>query len=325
MKTLYIETACTDPHRNLALEELLLRDLPPDSVCLYLWQNQNTVVIGRHQNPWRECRVQLMEQEGAILARRLSGGGAVYHDLGNLNFTFVSDRRHYDLHRQLGVVLSAVRSLSIPAEFTGRNDLTADGGKFSGNAFCFRERTAFHHGTLLLSADIGKMGRYLQVSSEKMQSKGIDSVRARVVNLTEFNPAITVDTMKQALKTAFDIEYGGPLELLTETDAADPGELERIARRNASWEWRFGHTPRFDIELDNRFVWGGVTLALTVRDGRVQAAACWSDAMDEAFISSIAPALTGVPFSPASLAEAVAALQGAEAADLAAWLREKDF
>lgn len=325
MRTLYLESGGADPYQNLALEEKLLDGIGPDAVCLYLWQNRNTVVIGRHQNPWYECRVRLMEDEGCALARRLSGGGAVYHDLGNLNFTFAMDRRHYDLNRQLSVVLAAVRSLSIPAEFSGRNDLTVNGCKFSGNAFCFRERSAYHHGTVLLSADMIRLGRYLQVSREKMMSKGIRSVRSRVINLTELNPAITANVMKQALVNAFAGEYGGPVTALSPADVAEPGALEEAAARYGSWEWRFGSTPRFDVEIHRRFDWGDVVLAMSVRDGRVGQAACWSDAMDEAFIGRVAPALTDVPFNPAALAGAAAGLGTQMAADMAAWLREKEF
>lgn len=325
MNLQYLTTAHTDPHRNLALEEALLQGVAPDAVCLYLWQNQNTVVIGRNQNPWRECRVRLMQDEGCALARRLSGGGAVYHDLGNLNFTFVMDRRHYDLSRQLSVVLSAVRSLSVPAEFTGRNDLTAGGCKFSGNAYCFREKTAFHHGTLLLRADLAKLERYLQASPAKIRSKAIQSVRARVVNLADFNPSVTVDIMKQALLTAFGVEYGGPVSVLSEEEAAPPEALSAAAARYGSWEWRFGNTPRFDTELSRRFEWGETTLELSVRDGRVIQAACWSDAMDEAAVRRIAPALEGASFHPAALANALIPLDGEIAGDIAGWLREEEL
>ena len=173
----------TDPYRNLALERYLTETVPEDACVLYLWQNQNTVVIGRNQNAWKECRTGLLEQEGGVLARRLSGGGAVFHDLGNLNFTFSVTEENYDLRRQQQLILTACRLLGLRAELSGRNDLLAEGRKFSGNSFYAHNGRAFHNGTLLVDADMTKMGRYLSPSTAKIASKGVDSVRSRVVNL----------------------------------------------------------------------------------------------------------------------------------------------
>ncbi|MEI6309433.1 MAG: lipoate--protein ligase, partial [bacterium] len=201
--TRVLRTYSLDPFHNLALEEFLLDDVTGHAAAgchaaagylatLYLWQNENTVVIGKNQNPWRECRLEQLEAEGGKLARRLSGGGAVFHDLGNLNFTFLLPRADYDLSRQLRVILEAARAVGVPAEMSGRNDLTATGRKFSGNAFYLRKETAFHHGTILVNADFQKMSRYLQPSAEKMRAKGVESVRARVVNLSELSPGLGV-------------------------------------------------------------------------------------------------------------------------------------
>ena len=143
-----------DPHRNLALETALMDAIQPGDMCLYLWQNQHTVVIGRNQNAWKECRCELLHEEGGTLARRPSGGGAVYHDLGNLNFTFAASPERYDLNKQLGMILDALAIAGIRAEFTGRNDITIDGRKFSGNAFKHSKNCSLQHGTLLVSADM---------------------------------------------------------------------------------------------------------------------------------------------------------------------------
>lgn len=195
-----------NPWHNLAVEELLFETLDRDEIVFYLWQNQNTVVIGRHQNAWQECRVKLLEDEGGRLARRSTGGGAVFHDLGNLNFTFVVSREHYDVHRQLEVIRRAVATFGIDTAFTGRNDLvvTSNGAKFSGNAFKFSGNVGLHHGTVLVDADMTKLGRYLVPGSEKLKAKGIESVRSRVCNLAELNPSVTItaliDAMEMALK-----------------------------------------------------------------------------------------------------------------------------
>ena len=199
--------AGTDPYENLALEQTLLERVREQECILYLWQNARTVVIGRNQNPWKECRTALLEEEGGHLARRLSGGGAVFHDLGNLNFTFLMREADYDLDRQLTVIETACRSLGIPVERSGRNDLLADGRKFSGNAFYHHNGRAYHHGTLMVDVDLEMVQRYLSPSKAKLAAKGVDSVRSRVVNLREFVPTLTVRQLSDALTAAFAEVY----------------------------------------------------------------------------------------------------------------------
>lgn len=317
----------TDPWYNLALEEHLLDTVRKDECVFYLWQNQHTVVIGKNQNAWRECRTDLLEQEGGKLARRSSGGGAVYHDLGNLNFTFVVDREYYDLHRQLGVILHAVNSFGLSASFSGRNDLVLNDQKFSGNAFLQRSGEALHHGTLLLHVDMSKLSRYLQVSAEKMQAKGVASVRSRVTNLCD-HADITLKRMEEALADSFALEYGKP-------DVLAPSDLDRDAvqkkyEKYSSWEWNYGKTPKFDITLDTRFAWGGVEMGLSLNCGVITECRVFSDAMDQAFVENLAPALTGCPFSSCAMADRVRGLAcGEDTAcireELADWLMQKGF
>ena len=178
--TRILVTDCTNPHRNLALEDALLTNLPDGQALLYLWQNKHTVVIGAGQNAWRECHTQLLESEQGTLARRSSGGCAVYHDLGNVNFSFIVPREDYDVQRQLRVVLDAVRTLGIDAEPSGRNDLTAQGRKFSGNAFRLLKHSALHHGTLLVHVDMQKLPRYLNVAPDKLKAKLYNAGASRV-------------------------------------------------------------------------------------------------------------------------------------------------
>lgn len=308
MERFYIcESPSFDPYYNLALEQYLLESVR-DCVILYLWQNQNTVVIGRNQNPWRECRTALLESEGGHLARRLSGGGAVFHDLGNLNFTFLLPQDQFDIAKQTRVVQAAVASFGIDVEWSGRNDLLANGRKFSGNAFYKNGKQAYHHGTLMVSADLEKLGRYLSPSKSKMQSKGVDSVRSRVGNLSELNPEITIESLKRALAEAFGQVYG-PVQRL---EAIDEAAVAQIARRNRSWEWNFGQKVPFTAACEARFPWGGVELQLRVEHGVVREAKAYSDAMDWAVAPALEQALTGCRFEKAALHTAVCGMDREE-------------
>ena len=168
-----IRTDGTVPYDNLALEEFLTLHAREGECILFLWQNLNTVVIGRNQNAWEECRVRTFRESGGYLARRLSGGGAVYHDLGNLNFSFAVRKPDYDTARQSEVILRAVRMLGIPAERTGRNDFEAEGRKFSGNAFYEQKGCCCHHGTLMMQVNLDRLEQVLTVPSAKLRSRGV--------------------------------------------------------------------------------------------------------------------------------------------------------
>ena len=312
-----------DPWRNLAVEELLFEGLGNGECVFYLWQNRNTVVVGRHQNAWKECRVRLLEDEGGRLARRSSGGGAVYHDLGNLNFTYLIGRKDYDVRRQLEVVRQAVAAFGVEAAFSGRNDLLAGGAKFSGNAFRFTDRVGMHHGTLMVDVDMDRVARYLAPDPGKLRAKGIESVRSRVRNLAEINPSITIDALRDALIQEFSTEFGR-YEVLRVSEL-DPDALREKTEKFASWDFRLGRALPFDATLERRFSWGGVTLALKLREGRVAQTSVYSDAMDVDLIDRIPPALVGARYDNASLARAVRQVGGAQAEDLAGWLMEESL
>lgn len=284
-----------DPCRNLAVEQFLLEHMARDRCVLYLWQNENTVVIGRNQNPWKECRTALLEEEGGHLARRLSGGGAVFHDLGNLNFTFLMPQEDFDIDRQLTVIQKAVELYGLKPERSGRNDVLIQGSKFSGNAFYKNGRQAYHHGTLLVAVDKEKLGRYLSPSKAKLQAKGVDSVRSRVANLQDHAPEITVDGLKDALKKAFALVYGGEAEVLTD-DQLDQQKIEDLRLQYESWDWRFGQKQGFSISWEDRFPWGGVQLCLEVKNGTIAQAKVYTDAMDWTLAEGVETALAGCPF-----------------------------
>ena len=329
-KTQIIRTNTADPWWNLAVEEYLLGSQGKDEFILYLWQNQNTVVIGKNQNAWRECRTGLLEKEGGKLARRLSGGGAVFHDMGNLNFTFLMNRNDYNFEKQIGVIVKAVNKVGIKAEMSGRNDIVVSGKKFSGNAFCFKKNNAYHHGTILISADFGKLSRYLQVSEEKIRSKGIESVKSRVANLSEYKPGLSIDEMSDALIEAFEEIYGKSDKTWHDVDWMDRDTLLRLYEKYSSWDWRYGETPKFDIEFSERFKWGGVEIGLKLENGRISKAYVYSDAMDEEFIGMLPESLKGCIFVQDSMAGCILDLRvdkdkRSMQEDIAGWIKNKNF
>lgn len=302
------ETAQTDPHRNLAAEKHLMDITKPGECLLYLWQNKNTVVIGKNQNPWLECRTSLLEEEGGKLARRLSGGGAVFHDLGNLNFTFIMCKEDYDLDKQISVIQTACHLAGIAAEKSGRNDILADGRKFSGNAFYQNRTHAYHHGTLMVDVDKDKLGRYLSPPKAKLEAKGVASVRSRVVNLKELNPELTIDKMKANMVEAFSKVYGMAAEPLVLTDT-DFAEIEKVRAEYASWEYLFGTPLPFTFQCESRFDWGYIHLQLEAKDGIIHGAKVYSDAMDWALPQAVENALLGCRFETAAMQKALQALQ----------------
>lgn len=284
-------TSSTDPHVNLAAEELLQATLTEEHAILFLWQNAHTVVIGAGQNAWRECRTSLLEAEGGKLARRASGGGAVYHDMGNLNFSIILPRADYDLARQASVVVRAVSALGVNAGLTGRNDITtADGRKFSGNAFRFLGESALHHGTLLVNSDMEKVARYLIVHQDKLKSKGVKSVPARVVNIGDLCGA-GVSDMSGAMIEAFRSEYGGgePTHLGYENLPGFPEAYERYS----SWQWTYGASPSGNMSVERRFPWGYVEIIAEVRRGTIESASVYTDSMDETLAARLSAALAG--------------------------------
>ena len=294
----------TDPHENLALEKVLMDSMQPGEAMLYLWQNLNTVVIGKNQNAWLECRTSLLEEEGGKLARRLSGGGAVYHDLGNLNFTFVMCKEDYDLDKQVTVIQKACELAGIRAEKSGRNDLLADGRKFSGNAFYQDKTHAYHHGTLMVDVDKEKLGRYLSPPKAKLQAKGVASVRSRVVNLKELCPTLTIEGMRRNMSDAFQQVYGLTAEpfLLTDSMIA---EISRLKEVYAGWDYLYGAPLAFTFSCEEKFDWGYVGLQLEAKNGIIQEAGINTDAMDWTLPDAIIGALNGCRFDTDSMVYAL--------------------
>lgn len=264
---LTVRSKSTDVYRNLAMEEWLL-DHAPQLPVLFLYVNDPCVVIGKNQNPWRECRLSLMEEEGVPLARRVSGGGAVYHDGGNLNLSILVPRTDYREDRQYELIFQTLEAFGIRASKVRKNTLAVDGKKFSGQAFCYRKDRVLHHGTLLVNADLARLGRYLGPELDGIETKAVASVPAEVANLSEFAPELTVESLSKALIETFKKEYGlrpggacapegsrGVVECWSDPDVSKKnatqllpmtrGELAESIGKLSSNDWKLCHTPKF--------------------------------------------------------------------------------
>ncbi|ETX09483.1 lipoate-protein ligase A [Marinomonas ushuaiensis DSM 15871] len=303
-----------DPHFNLAVEDCIFRSMPADQRVLFLWRNADTVVIGRTQNPWKECNVKNIEQDNVSLVRRQSGGGAVFQDLGNSNFTFMAGKPEYNKDVSTSIVLKGLKKLNIEGYASGRNDFVVGEGdsirKFSGSAYKETKDRGFHHGTLLLHADLTRLANYLNPDPKKLQSKGITSVRSRVTNLESLRADINHNMVCEAIIQAFcehfdetpEIEYISP-----ETLPDLPGLVDRFAQQQ-SWDWNYGKSPQFTHTLDERFKWGGVELHLDLRNAQITAAKTFTDSLFPDPIEQLSERLIGVTYRPDAIAACVDSL-----------------
>ena len=271
MKWRFLDLSTTDPAFNLAAEEYVFSELSRDYAYFMLWQNRSSVIIGRHQNTAAEVNETFIREKGIKVVRRLSGGGAVYHDLGNLNFTFIRDETSSRL--DLGIfcepVAAALRELGAPAEVNGRNDITVDGCKISGNAQYVREGRVMHHGTLLFSADLGVAAQALRPSARKLRSKGVASVRSRMATLKEYLPKDT--TLQDFKQLLLDKLFAGqPMEHY-EWSEADLTAIEKLRlERYDTPQWNYGQSPPCDMNfVDYIPLCGTVEVRLSVRRGLI--------------------------------------------------------
>lgn len=324
-----------NPWFNIATEDWIFRDLDPSYQTLYLWRNQETVVIGRSQNPWSECNLAKMEEDKVYLARRASGGGAVFHDLGNTNFTFLSPKQGYDRSANNTIILNALAQFGVKAEASGRNDIVVpmeDGPrKISGSAFRETHDRAFHHGTLLISADMSKLANYLTPNVKKMQSKGRASVRARVMNLSELNPEIKHETLSKAVIEEFFKFYGGTCEVetLDQFSLMKNESLQKRFGEFSDWNWRFGKTPEFNQVMTEYLSWGFVEVHMDSEKGIITRAQVFSDSLFPDLIESFQTSLANQQFSKAGIEAAIAKTklsfpeQDEHLTELGSWLKSQ--
>ncbi|MBQ4065139.1 MAG: lipoate--protein ligase [Clostridia bacterium] len=287
----------TDPYFNLAAEEYLM-DTEPDDVFM-LWQNEPSVIIGRNQNAYAEINRSFVEEHHIPVVRRLTGGGAVFHDLGNLCFTFIVSHEkcpEMDFSRFCRPIIEALQALGVPAALSGRNDMTVEGKKFSGNAETVHNGKVLHHGTILFSADLSRLAGALKVDEEKIRSKGIKSVRSRVCNLSDYLPSLTVAELKNYLEASVSAESVS----FTEKQIRD---IEALAKEKyASWDWIFGTSKQYGTTVKKRFPYGSVALSYTADRGVLTEVGITGDYFGAGDVAELEAALIGCRLEREALA-----------------------
>ena len=306
----YLDIRSTDPSWNLALEQYVFDNLPRDRVWLMLWQNDNAIIIGKHQNTLAEINEAFVQAQGIRVVRRLSGGGAVYHDLGNLNYTLIADENSdtMDFGRFCRPVIRALAACGVKAELNGRNDMTIQGQKFSGNAQYRKNGRIMHHGTLLFDSRMQMLAGALQVDEEKIKAKGVKSVRSRVTNIRPHLPQdMTLAEFRTKLLESILQEMPGAAYTLTEADLA---AVEAIRReRYGTWEWNYGRSPACDVRKKRRFEGCGTIEAfLTLKQGRIEAISFRGDFFSPEDPAILSAKLSGAPLEPSALEKALSSL-----------------
>jgi len=321
MKTFLLETSSLNPYYNLALEALAMKTIDDRHAILHLWQSRDAVIIGKHQNPWAETTPKRLNRNNISLVRRFSGGGTVFHDLGNLNYCFIHDKKNYDVARQMNVVLDAVRAFNIDAEFNCRNDLTVNQKKFSGSAFCLKKNAALHHGTLLVDADTDRLSRFLKPADIKIIDKGIKSTRSDVVNLSALSETINIPDLKKALSQSFADQYGKDLSIIHPSDIASENEVDTLVKSRKTPEWLYGHCMPFDAEFSRTFSFGKVTLLLHVKKAFIETAKIQCSGIDDNIRFKIADRLIGVSFDNECLSMRLKEVNHAVSHTLSDWVK----
>ncbi|SKA95543.1 lipoate--protein ligase [Sporosarcina newyorkensis] len=302
----------TDPRINLAIEEYVLKtmDVDKDSYLLF-YINEPSIIIGKNQNTIEEINTEFVDREGIHVVRRLSGGGAVYHDQGNLNFSFIT-KDDGDSFRNFKKftepVTDALAKMGIKAELLGRNDILIDGRKISGNAQFATGGRMFSHGTLLFDTDMEGVVNSLKVKKDKIESKGIKSIRSRVANISEFlEEPISIEQFRQEiLNSIFDGEENIQYKELTEEDWSNIRKLS--AERYGNWDWNYGRSPKFNVQQSKRFPVGGIDVRLYVVKGCIEDIHIYGDFFGVGEVAEIEQQLTGVKYERKAITEALASM-----------------
>lgn len=300
---LYIKNnTSTDPHFNLAMEEYVLRYLNLAEEYLLLWQNEPAIIIGRHQNTLEEINMDYTRKNNIHVVRRLSGGGAVYHDLGNLNFTFIKKAIRselLDLRSFTQPVIQALKRLGVDAKVSGRNDLTIGGKKFSGNAQYLYKNNILHHGTLLFDSDLTRLKKALRVQADKIESKGIKSVRSRVTNIREHikgHQDTSINEFIALLRDAVARVQGKDFAEYSLTKADKEKIRALMQERYLTYEWNYGQSPTFNIKNSRRFAKGKVETLLEVKGGLITNCKIYGDFLGLVSLNPFEEGIKGIRY-----------------------------
>lgn len=300
----------TDPYINLAIEEYVLQNFGEQDTYLLFYINEPSIIIGKNQNSIEEINRKYVDENNIKVVRRLSGGGAVYHDLGNLNFSFITKDDGDSFHnfaRFTEPVVRALNKMNVPAELIGRNDLLIDGRKFSGNAQFSTRGRMFSHGTLMLDSEIEHVVEALNVSEEKITSKGIKSIRSRVANISEFlDEPISMEEFKETiLMYIFDVEKveDVPTYELSEEDWYNIYKLSE--ERYQQWDWNYGKSPAYNVQMSHKFPSGLLDVRLDVKKGVIENCMIYGDFFGLGDVHDVENQLIGVRHERAAVEEAL--------------------
>ena len=309
-KMIYLPNSSIDPYFNLALEETVFNNARPDETYILLWQNSPSVIIGKHQNTIAEINGQFIKDRAVHVVRRMTGGGAVYHDLGNLNFSFIQPAGGQiapDFLAFVKPVMAALKKLGIAVEFSGRNDLTIGGKKFSGNAQCIKNGKVLHHGTLLFDVNLDDLEAALCPDQAKIAAKGVASVRGRVTNICGHLPRkMNIAEFKETLLLCLSEDQPLVEQAIAEADLAAANYL--ADSRYRTWEWNYGQSPAANIKREKRFVPGKVEAWIDVENGRITGLTFFGDFFSVGDPSAVAKKLVGRRYDRTELAAALAGL-----------------
>lgn len=298
----------TDPTLNLAMEEYVLKNMLKDDSYFLFYVNRPSIIIGKNQNTIEEVNQPYIDEHGIDVVRRISGGGAVYHDTGNLNFSFVTDDDGNSFHnfkKFTEPIVEALQSLGVDADMSGRNDIQVGSAKISGNAMVKVKDRMFSHGTLMLNSELNEVQNALKVNPAKIKSKGIKSVRSRVANISEFlDEPLDIDRFKEIiLKTIFGEATQVEEYILTDDDWKKIEQLSNEKYR--TWEWNYGRNPKYNFEREEKFEKGFVQIKLDVKKGRIEHAKIFGDFFGEGDITELENALEGTMHEFDSIEEAL--------------------